>query len=347
MHGRAVFGPTIPDAGINDQYAPDEDHGVAAFVAAQRYGLQEYEAQICIALDVSVSMQDPNGFYDHDNALGTSSMQRVIEKVMSMAIALAAGQNPTVTIFPFGSIAHQPVIIDAQHEQEATNRVLTSIKGIFDEDTNYHVALVAIREYYFGDARPTTEPVAYYEPPVYCLFITDGDANRQQAEAAKQIKYSENNAIFFKFLALSGVDAAITAATFNTLRLICNKSQNSIPNRDLLIITDPDELAMEGLFQHYPQWLEVALRRGIIMFNPAIDFYVKNTNDAAHNAEQLFLDSRHDNDDRARHYNRVIPPSGQQPHTFFRQNANATLTLSSAPPPAMRARENNAFCRLC
>ncbi len=237
-------------------------HCAAARAALNSYGYPPgHESEICIALDVSSSMDSKNQFYS------TGKIQKLIEKALGIAIELSPTES--VTIFPFGRTVYEPFIVDEDGIQNVTTMVYNAISNRLSDATNYCAPITKIRNHYFGTKDTRYMPLCYDKPPVYVLFVTDGEPNLQVDEAMNQFSASEYNAMFIRFVALRGHQSDLS---FHRLKMICNKTKNTfLPNKQLLILNDPNSLTIDDLFFGHRTWLEEAHEHGILTKDPGVD----------------------------------------------------------------------------
>jgi hypothetical protein len=300
------------DADSDDDHEGEEHkHCAEARAELIRYGFpQSHKAQIAIALDVSASMHNPNFFYTNRGAtlipknFKFGKIQKLIDKAMSIAIELSPGPKHTVTIFPFGETAFPPITIEEHDLKHAVERVWESIGGQFSQGTNYNVVAKAIRQHYFGSNNKPTKAVPTDQPPVFCIFATDGEPLAEVDEARNQFKWSEYNGIFFKFIALKGNQEQLKKLPeelqFQTLKIICNRTKKTfVPNKHLIVLDDPDKLTIHQLFRNYRLWAEEAFSHHILENDPGIDYNIKNPDDLEEMREMNLLNAEHGHDDAA------------------------------------------------
>jgi hypothetical protein len=310
-------------------------HCEEAKAALVRYGFPEnHEAQICIALDVSDSMERTNYFYS------SQKIQKLIDKAMSLAIELSPGKH-TVTIIPFGRTAYEPVEIDEHDVKYAVEKVMEAIGGQLSDKTNYHGAVKKIRSHYFGNCNATTGAVISDKPPVFVLFVTDGEHNLEKTEALNQFAWAERNAIFFKFIALKGLQQNLR---FKALEEICaNNSKTFLPNRRLLILNDPDELTIQLLFYGYRMWVEEAHEHKVLKNDPKINLDIRNPDDIRELAEKEALERQHGHED----------VGSRHEHSSYRSYADNRYRQSYPGervmfmPPPQRQNLDDDCCRTC
>jgi len=269
--------------------------------ALNQYGFKEgHESQIAVFLDVSASMENPNGFYfgpgyTEDEKLRNGMVQKALIKALSLAVELSP--NHLITIFPFGSAAYAPVTITEDEIEEAAIKIFRSINRTFSKSTDYYLPLAAVRQHYFHQSGLTTTDQPYAGPPVFAIWLTDGDSNANFTNAMNEFRSSAFNAIFHKFIALRGHNAKLN---FSQLETICNIKAN-LPNRDLVILNTPDELTIPYFFKYYRLWLEEAHDHKILVNDPCIDMNVANPDflnqQEIRTLESLEAEHEHDHDE--------------------------------------------------
>lgn len=238
-------------------------------------GMQNHEARVCLILDISGSMQNPNKFFD-DKVKG-NRVQGLINKALTMALAF--DDNQSVELFAFGDKSYfceEP--INRDNFMHATEIVLKSAGGLKNE-TNYAAPVAAVREHYFKNSELLKKQQPCDEPPVFAIFITDGEPNTAKHEAMKQFKAASHQAIFFKFIALKGQqeDQEFTfLQNIDDHQVKEHKDDDSffIDNSDLVVLNDPKELTMQQLINEYRPWLMEAYKKRLLLNNPGLD--VKN-----------------------------------------------------------------------
>ena len=238
-----------------------------------RQHMDEHEARVCLILDVSASMQNPNCFFD--DPIKGNQVQLLINK--ALALAFLFDDNQQIEVFPFGDEVFAPIILDRNNFMNATELVMRSIGNEFRKTTNYAAPIKAIREYYFKDIGRRTMKQQCSDPPVFSIFITDGEPNVKKIEAMNEFTSASHQAIFFKFIALKGKQTDIG---FTYLQSIDDhevkqfENDNSdafyVDNSDLVVLNNPDELTMEKLIHEYRGWLIEAKEKGILLHDPRV-----------------------------------------------------------------------------
>ena len=136
-----------------------------------------------------------------------------------------------------------------------------------------------MREHYFKNSSILKQPQPCDEPPVFAIFITDGEPNTAKHETMKQFKAASHQAIFFKFIALKGQqeDQEFTfLQNIDDHKVKEDKDDDSffIDNSDLVVLNDPKDLTMQQLINEYRPWLAEAYKEKLLLNNPGLD--VKN-----------------------------------------------------------------------
>jgi len=235
--------------------------------------MDEHEARVCLILDVSASMQNPNCFFD--DPIKGNQVQLLINK--ALALAFLFDDNQQIEVFPFGDEVFQTIVLDRTNFTNATDLVMQSIGGQFRKTTNYAAPVKAVREYYFNDRGMRTIKQQCNEPPVFAIFITDGEPNVKKIEAMNEFTSASHQAIFFKFIALKGKQTDIG---FSYLQSIDDHEVKTsdrdtsdafyVDNSDLVVLNNPDELTMEKLIHEYRGWLIEAKERHILLHDPKV-----------------------------------------------------------------------------
>jgi hypothetical protein len=317
----AYHPPQKPQHSDSDDSDDDHEHGegelhghcVAARAALLAYGIpSNHRAQICLALDVSGSMESSNGFYS------SGKIQRLIEKMMAIAIELSAGENHTVTIFPFGKVAYEPIVLDEHDIKQAVARVYNAIGRQYAKHTNYNAVAQKIRSHYFGNCLPLNMAKISDKEPVLAFFVTDGADNLEENEARNQFRYSEYNAIFFKFIGLKGTEVNLQ---FPSLRTICNTTATTfLENKNLLVLNDPSDLTIPMLLNAYRPWLEEAHEHKVLLNDPGVELNPESVDDQEDIARQKRTEAEHGHEDVARRHGHIdAAPLLKQHGTFGTQ----------------------------
>ncbi len=246
-----------------------------------KQGMQKHEARVCLILDVSASMQNPNKFFEHE--FKGNQVQKLINK--ALALAFLFDDNQQVEVFPFGDqVFVPPIILDRNNFTHATRLIMDAIGGQFRLATNYAEPVKAIRQYYFCDAGKRIKPLPCSDAPLFALFITDGEPNEKKIEAMNEFASASHMAIFFKFIALKGNQQDLSFKFLSAIDDHEVKNANTlydpnlfyIDNSDLVVLNHPDELTMKSLINEYRPWLIEAKEKQLLTYDPGIELMEKN-----------------------------------------------------------------------
>jgi hypothetical protein len=247
------------------QHVPKELHEdfTALRQEIKNAGLANHEARVCLILDISGSMQDPNQYFNHPEK--GNQIQRLINKALTLAFLF--DDNHQVEVFPLGDKAYPFITIDKNNFTKATELVLTATNG-FTEYTNYADPVSEVRKHYFADNSKVNTPQLCSDAPVFALFITDGEPNLKKTEAMSQFKSASHQAIFFKFLALEGKHKS-TFEFLNGLDKAAVKKDEKddafyTDNCHLAVLAEPEKLDMQTLIKQYRGWVTEAHKRGLL-----------------------------------------------------------------------------------
>lgn len=237
-------------------------------------GMENHEARVAVVLDISGSMEDPNGFY---TGINSSKVQRVLNK--SLAMGFLFDDDKQIEVFPFGDTVYPPIKITRENFTKATQLVLESAGG-FKGYTNYCDAIQGIRSHFFKFDEELHTPQPCSKPPLFLLFITDGEPNLKKSEAELQFISASHQAVFIKIIALRGKQADQQFKYLVDLDNHKNKqtdldsptghSSFFIDNIDRVILDSPEQLNMKMLINEYRPWLLEARKRKLLTLDPKI-----------------------------------------------------------------------------
>lgn len=237
--------------------------------ALKKYGLKNHEAEVCLVLDCSWSMQNPNEFFwGKDKVLGNSKVEKTIQQVL--AIASKFDDNMNIELIPFGAFesdSKKPPVLSISlknykknYPKGVTKHVLKNIKTLQGE-TNYAEAFKAVHDYYYPDGlRP--DKIAKF-----VVFITDGDCTSDTKKTLDLIKQSSKAPIFYKFIGLAGSNNP----KFELLKKIDDMKERKLDNADFFEVSDPDKISMDDFFNEYPGFLKEAYNKKILTKDPKLD----------------------------------------------------------------------------
>ncbi|MDR3491542.1 MAG: VWA domain-containing protein [Gammaproteobacteria bacterium] len=278
---------------------------------SKKVGMLNHEARVCLILDVSASMQNPNEFFEH--RVKGNQVQRLINKALTLGFLF--DDNQTIELFPFGDKVYPPLLIDRNNFMNATQLVLASIGGL-KSSTNYASPVEAVRQHYFKQSGVLTQPQKCSDAPVFAIFITDGEPTTAKVEAMNQFKSASHQAIFFKFIALKGKQEDQQFLYLNSIddADVKEKTEDDgfyIDNCDLVVLNNPDELTMNKLIHEYRPWLVEAYKvKHLLSHNAGITDVSLNSEGrvvsrASSNRNALFNEMKQD------HHNAnegIVPP---------------------------------------
>lgn len=229
----------------------------------KKIGISEtHEARVCLVLDTSSSMQEPNQFFYDTQTDTPGPIYDLLKKAISTAMVI--DDNQVLEIFPFGETAREEPL-EARKDNYATiieDEILANPETDMQQNTNYAAVMRAVRAHYFGTSDPKN-PKASHSTPVFLIFVTDGEPNMEKIAAAAQFRASSYQPIFCKIIALKGK----TQSDFTALQNLDDaptldepgrkppEQCNFIDNCDFVVLNNPAELTTELLFREYPQWL--------------------------------------------------------------------------------------------
>lgn len=320
-----------PDHCIIDSQSELHAHCEEVKDELRRYGFKATHAsRVGLVLDISLSMDNLNQFYypeGYDRTaenLKYGKVQRLMIKALSLAAELSSDEHHNVTVIPFGKVAHSSIEIEEHGIDTATADVLESIHWEFDDRTNYHAPQVALRRQFCNDSGPRTTIQQTDQPPAFILWVTDGDSNMKPFEALNEFRYSKYNPMFIKIIALRGKQKNLQ---FEKLREIASQ-KGILPNVDLVILDDPNELTIQTLFKGYRVWLQEAHEHGMLLNDPGIEF--ANPDDQAELRQLAALELEHAHDDHS--HNPGAPSTSRAGHSyrFYANNPQARQQLN--PP---------------
>ncbi len=285
----------------------------AGQVALAALGMTGHKADLYLILDISTSMQVDNHFYDKDkDSKGGSEcvnqIQLLINKALSMGLLIAADQR--IKIIPFGKRAYDPIEVDSSNFKEAANLVFQKVVATDQKDgiasdakeyleteegkklkpnerlmwmalqrgTEYAKAVQKLRKHCFGDDTEQCDMQPTKKPPVFALFVTDGEPSDDHENIKKIFGWASHQAIFFKLIALKGR----SKLQFELLDGI-QKGRGAdfcIQNMRMTVLDIPENLTMEMMFDGYPSWLHAAYNERMLINRPGVDPYFASKKDS-------------------------------------------------------------------
>ncbi len=209
--------------------------------SVEKAQLNGHKAKVALCLDISLSMED---------LYHSGEIQTLADRVM--ALATRFDDDGILDIFLFGLQGHQPNPMKLSECGQYLKKILR--KYSLELGTNYDAAIQLIRRYYVKGSQASHQKVMPLSTPVYVMFITDGDTQRQE-ECMQQMRLASYEPIFWQFMSLGG-----KASDFKFLqkldaltgRYIDNASFFNIPNLNQL----SDEKLYDQMMGEYPMWLK-------------------------------------------------------------------------------------------
>lgn len=253
---------------------------------------QGLEAKVCLVLDISHSMENPNKFFS------TGKVQALINKVL--ALAKLFDDDGKLEVFTFGATCSaKPFVVSFDNFTSIINdRENGLLKNGTQDSTNYAAAVRAVREFYF---KKTDKILTKTQDstPVFTLFVTDGEPNTEKNETIAQFRASSYQPIFWKILALQGFGQPDFDLLQNKIDDAPTQDEpgTSAPGQrfcidcsDFKCVKSPEDLTYKALLEEFPQWLQDAHKVGLLTEPPNIDAKIVNQQraeadrrDAAHN----------------------------------------------------------------
>lgn len=154
----------------------------------EAHGLGEHVARVGLVLDISASMT---------SLYRTGAMQALVERVV--ALGHRFDDNGAIDVFSFGRDAHNIGEVSTGDFAGFVDRMLN--KHGLEGSTMYGKALAEVRDHYFGGHGKRTAPYSDDQPPVYLIFVTDGDTHDQE-ECIRQVQAASFEPMFIQFISI-------------------------------------------------------------------------------------------------------------------------------------------------
>lgn len=267
----APAAPAAPAISLKKQKLIDMEKRVAAESPAllsltkkvgvnlEKRGLGEHTARVALCLDISGSMS---------RLYRDGKIQALAERVL--ALGLRFDDDGEVDVFLFGKNGYAAGTINLGNHSDFIAQSLRQY-GL-EPATSYGAAMKLVREHYFGDSQPRTQP----RPdslPVYAMFVTDGAANDERV-AREQVTASSYEPLFWQFMAIGKSSKSVDSSgrrgggrgrgggDFRFLEELDDMSGRHLDNADFFAVEDPagipDDMLFDLLMTEYPKWLEQA-----------------------------------------------------------------------------------------
>ena len=215
--------------------------------ALSRLNMVGIKARVALVLDLSASMANPNNFIY--TPVDACPLQKLINKAVSMALLF--DDDGEVDVYPFGEVAGNKFKINKDNYKDAIAVGIANMPGQnLSTGTNYNAVVKEVREDYFKNSQHCDTVQRSGDDPVFCMFATDGQHNREENKATFQFTSSTYQAIFWKFICLKGTSERPNE--FEYLQSFDDtsgvfESQCFIDNCDLVAVSTPERLTMEDL----------------------------------------------------------------------------------------------------
>ena len=199
-------------------------------------GLDKQRARVVLVVDISGSMAD---------IYSRGTVQRACERLL--ALAMNFDDNGAADVFAFGSHSHEIGEISAENFYQFVQREIISAHPL-ECSTNYSPAM-----------RQVIKLASSPGDPVYCLFITDGNADDPNSASAI-IRQASGTPIYWQFV-------GIGRASFNVLKSMDTMPGRSLVNTGFFQLNDLDNISDDDLYNRmlngFPRWLREAKNKGI------------------------------------------------------------------------------------
>lgn len=244
-----------------------------AYNSLQHFGLQNHKAKVCLVLDCSSSMENPNQFFS------SGKVEKLINKVLSIACLFDDDQE--IEVIPFGSSCGPISLVSLSNYTNSSDNILRQFGG-FQYETNYSLVFKKIKDTYFkGHENVPNGTLMKSDLPVFVIWITDGECNeRYKTTTTIEFKWSSYYPIFFKILAFGGKQSSDSInRTKQYLQYLddmpVKKNESDMQNRhvdniDTKFIDDPEKLSMDEIFEEYCGWLKEINSMGMLYTNPNV-----------------------------------------------------------------------------
>lgn len=262
--------------------------------------------QVCLALDISASMQNPNKFFydEHKEDDCQYPVQELITQALSLGYLL--DDDNFATVFPFGDQAYGPLRVDQSNYENLAEHFYKEDRGVpvvdqLKDHTDYVAVVNAIKHHY--TAGKTAKEIQNMAP-VFVIFATDGNPNpllandpmqphdklagfqpypaafaksKNKMDGLQQVQkiFADVSGLpfYFVFLGMKGEDMKKHSEEqqFADLKKAANyyqRDKKNIPqNMDLLVVDHPEDLEMHSLIRKLPHWLIQAYNKKVTSIN--------------------------------------------------------------------------------
>jgi stress response protein SCP2 len=209
---------------------------------AKQINSSNQKAQVVVALDLSYSM---------NMILKNGVLEDTFNRLLPLAMQF--DDDGQIDVFPFNDQAHNNNIPYSFDNKKTYLKQQILFKHYLGEAFYAPVIQKIIQKY--SNAGKST-------PPVYVLFITDGDC-QDEMQAESVLKQSESMGIFWQFVGLGE-----KLSRFGFLNRLDNLSGRAIDNVNFLHLPDIEKTndidLYKGLLKEFPQWIQQAKQKGIL-----------------------------------------------------------------------------------
>ena len=236
----AINNNFIPPAVIKKEMTAEDNQRLT--LIRQINNNSNQKAQVVVALDLSYSM---------NMVLKNGVLEDTFDRLLPLAMQF--DDDGSIDIFPFNDKAYNhPVPFTANNKDMYLSKEI--LFKYYLSEAYFTPVIQKIIEKYSNAGKS--------EPPVYVLFITDGDCkDEQQAEAA--INQAQNKAIFWQFIGIGD-----KLSKFGFLNKLDTNNSKTIDNVNFLHIPQIDKMKdpdlYKGLLKEFPQWIQKVKGQGIL-----------------------------------------------------------------------------------
>lgn len=225
-----------------------------------KFNLQEHNADVVIIIDFSASMS---------SAFRDGRVQSISEQLV--AAGALFDENQSIDVFMFDS---RSIYLGELTPSNFKNKINEWEKKYgLGGGTEYSNPLRDVRDKFFNQsgkkmgffdkkAKILSEVGNVRDKPVYCFFLTDGDAS-DKGKTTKLMKELSNFPIFFQFV---GINTG-GWSSFSYLKKLDDMTERLIDNADFFELKGGNinsEDLFEKMFTEYPNWLKEAKKIGIL-----------------------------------------------------------------------------------
>ncbi len=200
------------------------------------------KAQVVVALDLSYTMSI---------ILKNGVLEDTFDRLLPLAMQF--DDNGAIDVIPFNDKAYDNSVPFTQDNKKdyLNNQILFKY---YLGEAYYSPVIQKISEKY--------NKAGISEPPVYVLFITDGDC-QDEAHAEKLINQLQDKAIFWQFV---GIGEKLSR--FGFLSRLDNNFNKTVDNVNFLHIPQIDKMKdvdlYKGLLKEFPDWVQKSKQKNIL-----------------------------------------------------------------------------------